>query len=631
MASSKKRRAERRQATAAPAKSPTRTDLTVAATPAAVSYTPWLLGTLLAAACLVAYVPAIRGEFIWDDNLHITNNQVLRAADGLWRIWFERGAIPQYYPLVHTTFWAEYRLWGLSPTGYHVVNVLLHTGSALVLWRLLVRLAVPGAWFAAALFALHPVQVESVAWATERKNVLSLFFYLLAFGAYLRFAGTGDEDPPPARRPVWYAIALVLFACALFSKTVTASLPAAILLVRWWKRGRIGVGDVAPLLPMFVLGALGGGYTAWVERTQVGAVGDDWALSVVDRCLIAGRAVTFYATKLAWPYPLIFVYPRWRIDATAWWQYLFPLGALAVVGALWWLRDRIGRGPLVAVLFFGGTLVPALGFVNVFPMRYSFVADHFQYHASIGLLVLAGALAAVAANRLGMSPSVRMGAAGVVLAVLGALTWSQGLVYRDLETLYRDTLAKNSEAFMAHNNLARILEARGDMAGAHEHYAETVRIKPNYAEGRNNYGVALERMGRKDDAISEYREAVRMEPKYVDANSNLGRLLLNTGRPAEAVEPLTTAARERPTFAPAFRNLGRAYQAIGDVDRAIDAFAGSVRVDPNNADARLQLGILYEQRGDTAKAIEQLSAAVRLDPKMTAARERLTALQARGQ
>jgi tetratricopeptide (TPR) repeat protein len=310
---------------------------------------------------------------------------------------------------------------------------------------------------------------------------------------------------------------------------------------------------------------------------------------------------------------------------------MFPLGALAVVVALWSLRDRIGRAPLVAVLFFGGTLFPALGFANVFPMRYSFVADHFQYHASIGLLVLAGALAAVAAERLAWPPAARIGAASVVLAVLGALTWSQGLVYRDLETLYRDTLAKNPLAFMAHNNLARILEARNDMDGAFEHYAATVRLKPNYAEGRNNYGVALERKGRKDEAIAEYREAVRLDPKYVDANGNLGRLLLNSGHPSEAVEPLATAARERPTFAPAFRNLGRAYQAIGDVDHAIEAFDGSVRVDPSNADARLQLGILYEQRGDAAKAIEQLTAALRLDPKLTAARERLTALQARGQ
>ena len=341
-------------------------------------------------------MPALRGGFNWDDDAYVTNNLTLRSVHGLSQIWGQLTATPQYYPLVFTSFWLEYHLWGLNPLGYHVVNVLLHALAAMLLWRVLVRLQLPGAWLAAGIFALHPVAVESVAWVTERKNVLSAVFYFAAALAYLRWRDdgtttTGLRATSSWRSLVLYLLSLALFICALFSKTVTASLPAALLLVIWWKHGRIAGRDVWPLLPFFVAGAALGLVTSWLERTHVGANGPEWALSFFDRCLIAGRALWFYAGKLFWPANLTFIYPRWQIDPGIWWQWLFPAAAIALVMILWSLRGRIGRGPLVAVLFFAGTLLPALGFANVYPMRYSFVADHFQYLASVGLIVLAAA------------------------------------------------------------------------------------------------------------------------------------------------------------------------------------------------------------------------------------------------
>ena len=348
-----------------------------------------LLGAaVLIAAVLAAYGPALRGGFVWDDPRYVTENPVLTEPSGLYRIWFDVGATVQYYPLVFTSFWIESRLWGLQPLGYHLVNVLLHAANAVLVWRVLRRLSVPGAWLAAGIFALHPVHVESVAWITERKNVLSGLFYLTALLAYLRFAPPDGEGSARGRPWRFYALAVGLFACALLSKTVTCSLPAAIALLLWWRRGRIGRSDALALLPLFAVGAALALTTIWLEKHNVGAQGQAWELSVVQRCLIAGRALWFYAGKLVWPLPLIFTYPKWQIDAGQWWQYLFPAGAVALPLGLWVLRRRIGKGPLVAALCFAGTLLPALGFVDVYPMRYSYVADHFQYLASIAPIAL---------------------------------------------------------------------------------------------------------------------------------------------------------------------------------------------------------------------------------------------------
>ena len=342
----------------------------------------WLAGLILLLAPFVLYSPLFDAGYIWDDNALVTDNLNLRSLHGLWRIWFVPGATPQYYPATYSSFWLEYQFWGLNPVASHFVNVLLHSLNAIVLWRLLRFLGVPGAWLAAALFALHPVYVESVAWISERKNVLSGLLYLTSAWMFLRYAlGT--------RVGRWlYAGSLSLFMLALFAKTITCSLPAVLVILIWWKRGEVDRRIWLTLLPFFIVGAALGLYTVWIEKHFVGAQGVDWDLSWVERCLIAGRALWFYAGKLFWPENLTFIYPRWVIDVRDWFQYLYPVAVVTLVAGLWFARGRIGRGPVAAVLIFCGTLVPALGFFDVYPMRYSFVADHFQYLASIGLLVL---------------------------------------------------------------------------------------------------------------------------------------------------------------------------------------------------------------------------------------------------
>jgi len=581
---------------------------------------PLALGLTLVAATFVAYYPAVRGGFIWDDDSYVTKNPTLRSTQGLASIWSEPAATPQYYPLVHTSYWIEYRLWGLHPTGYHIVNVLLHTASAFLLWRVLVALRVPGSWLAAAIFAIHPVHVESVAWITERKNVLSGVFYLAAATAYLRFAFEPGPTAPRRTRILWYAASLALFLGALFSKTVTGSLPAALLLVLWWKRGRLRITDVYPLVPFFVL-ALGlGSLTAIIEKHHVGALGNDWSFSPTDRCLIAGRALWFYAGKLVWPSPLSFVYPRWIIDSAQWWQYLFPLAASGVVAALWLARRPLGRGPLTAVLFFAGTLVPALGFFNVYPMRYSFVADHFQYLASIGLIVLAVAAGTKAAAQPGSrrKAGASVLAAGIIV-LLGVLTWRQGHVYADHAALWHDTLRKNPSAWMAHNNLGILLEAEGRIHDAIRHYTEAANLKTDYPEAYYNRAHAHTLLGDPHQAIQDYTRAIELRPAYPEAYNNRGIIFGQTGDLPRALQDYTQAIDLKPDHAEAYNNRGYTYTQLGDLARAIQDCTKAIELRPGMAEAYNNRGDAYRRKGEPSQAIADCTRAIELKPNLAEA------------
>jgi tetratricopeptide (TPR) repeat protein len=578
---------------------------------------------LLVAAVFAAYQPVWQAGFIWDDDAHVTRPE-LRSVDGLWRIWTDLKATQQYYPLVHSAFWVQYHLFGLNPLGYHLVNVALHAANALLVWCLLRRLAIPGAVLAAAVFALHPVMVESVAWVSELKNTLSGLFYMTAALVYLRF----DQS----RRKRWYALALGLFVLALLSKTVTASLPAALLVVFWWQRGRLTWRrDVAPLLPWFGLGAAAGLTTAWVERTLIGASGSDFEFTLLERGLIAGRVVWFYLGKLLWPVELIFMYPRWDIRATDPRQYVYPLLAIGLLVAAWQARRR-SRAPLAALLFFGGTLFPALGFFNVFPFQYSFVADHFQYLASLGIIALAaGGLATARARWRPAATGQALVWAGALLALLGTLTWRQARIYHDLEMLWRDTLAKNPACWMAHNNLSVCLTDHGRFPEAVEHGTEALSRRPNYAEAHNNLGVALAEQGKLTEAMEHYTEALRLSPHYAEAHNNLGNALVKLGRVDEAIARFTEALRLNPDSAEAHCNLGRTLAAQGKLAEGIEHYTEALRLKPEYANAHGLLGAALAHQGKLPEAIDHLRHALRLQPSARTHYNLGVALAAQGQ
>jgi len=506
----------------------------------------------------LAYLPVLSAGFIWDDDTHVTNQPLLATWDGLRAIWLQPGATPQYYPLTHSTFWLEYHLFALQPLGYHVVNVVLHTVNASLVWLVLERLAVPGAWLAAAVFALHPVQVETAAWITELKNLQSGLFYLLAMLAYLRFALPG----PGAGSKRLYGAALLAFAGALLSKTVTSTLPAALLICLWWKRGRLERRDVLLLIPFFITGIACALVTTWLETWRVGAQGADWALSFPERCLVAGRALWFYAGKLVFPWGLTFIYPRWKIDATVWWQWLFPLAAAAVGAVLWGVRERLGAAPLAAATYFALTLAPALGFVDVYPFLYSFVADHFQYLASIGLIALLVGAATAQARRVSSRPFRLAGGAALLLA-LGGAAWQRTYAFTGVEVLWHDTLRKNPSAWLAYNNLGNLYLGQGKNAEAMQYFEKALQFRPGLPMALYNMGVASSGLGRLDEARRYYEETLRRAPAFAAAHNNLANVYLRQGRIEQAIEHYEKALALVPNYQEARQNLNVARTLAG--------------------------------------------------------------------
>jgi tetratricopeptide (TPR) repeat protein len=572
----------------------------------------WLLGLLLVAATIAAYLPLWHAGFIWDDDDYVTANWTLHNLDGLKHIWFDTAATPQYYPLVHTTYWLEYHVWKLNPMGYHAMNVLLHALAAILLWRVLAMLEVPGAWLASAIFALHPVNVESVAWVTERKNVLSAVFFFGAAWAYLRFAGKWEGKEC---RWNWWAVALLLFVCALLSKTVACSLPAALLLACWWKKGRLALRDVLPTIPFFIAGLWLGLQTARLEQNHVGASGPGWAFSFAERCLIAGRALWFYAGKLVWPEQLTFIYPRWHIDTGIWWQWLFPVAALAVVAALWLARKRIGRGPLAAVLFFAATLFPALGFFNVFPMLFSFVADHFQYLAGIGIIVLAaGGMATVTGHWKASNPFPKPALCGLLLLTLGTLTWRQTKMYANAETLWETTIQRNPQCWLAHNNLGLILLDKGLAGEAAAHFQNALAIRPEYPGAYNNLGMALMQKGQINEAIADFQKALQLDPNYAEAFNNLGAALLRKGQTDEAIASCQKALQIKPGYAEACNNLGSALLQKGQTDEAMVQFQKALQLNPDYAEAQYNLANAWLKKGRGDQAIIEFQKVLEIRP-----------------
>jgi tetratricopeptide (TPR) repeat protein len=564
-------------------------------------YGPLLGLGLIAVATCVAYLPAMNGQFIWDDDAHVTAPE-LRSLHGLERIWFDLGATQQYYPLLHSAFWVEHRLWGDNVLGYHLANLLEHFTAMCLVYLILVKLKVPGALLAAAIFALHPVQVESVAWITEQKNTLSAVFYLSAMLAYLHFDQT--------RKPAPYLTALGLFILGLLSKTVTATLPAALLVIFWWQRGGLSWRrDVRPLIPFFLLGAVAGCFTAWVERNLIGAEGASFELTILERGLLAGRVMWFYLGKLVWPTNLIFFYPRWDLDTQVWWQWLFSLCAVLVLAALWFLRRR-WRAPLAGWLFFVGTLFPVLGFFNVYPFIISFVADHFQYLASLGMIVLAAAGLALTSSQLLQLWQPLASALGVLLVgVLAALTWQQAHMYSDVVMLYQTTIDKNPTCWLAYNNLGVVMARNGDLQSAIEHFQQALKIKPNYHEAHNNLAVELAKTDQ-TAAIQHLERAIQIKSDYADAHYNLGNSFAAEGRTDEAIDQYQQAIRLKPNYVEAYNNQGTVLKRLGRLPEAIELFRQALELNPNYFEVHFNLADALFKQGHAQEAIEHYQQAL---------------------
>jgi len=588
----------------------------------------WFFCLILAVVTMLAYQPAWQGGFVWDDDANIASPE-LRSLDGLRRIWFQPRATQQYQPLHYSSSWLQQRLLGDSPTGYHLVNLLLHIGCVVLVLKILRFLRVPGAELATMIFALHPVNVETVAWIAERKNTLSGVFGLAGTLWYLKFdeSRNGQEkDGPQGRGYRNYALAISLFVLGLLTKTSIVALPLAWLAIFWWKRGAISWRrDGVPLVAFLFLSAAAGLVTRWVEYGNVGYRARDLDFSFLDRCLIAGRAFWFQLSKLLWPSNLMFVYPRWNINAGVWWQYLFPIAVLALLVILWILR-RWSRAPLAGVLVYILLLLPSLGFLNIYFFIYSFVADHWQYLACLGIIVpFASGITLLAARKESWQDWLEPAITLVLGGVLFVLTWQQSRMYTDVETLYRTTIARNPASWMAEVNLGNILYQANRIPEAMDLFRQALRIKP--AVGHYSIGNALVLKGRTSEAIEQYKQALQIDPDYADAHHNLGSTLFLTGRTPEAIEHYEQALRIDPAFAEAHNNLGHALVQTGRAPEAIDHYKEALRITPNSADAHNNLAAALAQMGRTSEAIEQLKAALRIKPYDTDIRKNLTKLE----
>lgn len=605
-----------------------------------------LPGLALALLVVIVYLPALHGQFIWDDDYHVLKSTALHSLAGLWRIWFHPGATQQFYPLTYSSFWIDYQLWGLNPLPYHAENILLHAINAVLVWQLLWRLNVPGAWLGAALFALHPVCVESVAWISERKNTLSGLCFFLSLWMAIEFwlpqnpvsTQKTEEDPLPPQ-PVFgpwkfFWLALAFYLGALWSKTVTAGLPGVILLLVWWKRGRLRWKDATLVLPFLALGLAMGLITVSIEHKFVidAANANEWAISWPAKFIIAGRDLWFYLGKLVWPHPLMFVYPRWIIEPSHLAAYLPLAVAAGVFLALVFMRPTWARSVLVAVIYFVVVLSPALGFVNVFPFRYSFVADHFQYLAAIGPLALLAAGITLLATRFSKIQWLKPALVAGILAAISILTWRQTHIYKNLEVLWTDTLARNPAAWMAEDNLGLYLTGQGRYEEADAHYRKAIEIRANDHIAYYDLGLESAIQGNLDLAAQYFIKTLELNPDFAMANYELGNVRVRQGNFDEAIKEYDIALKALPNLAIGHFNLAMALVKQGKLDEATKEYRRTLEEEPGYVPAHIALGGLLAAKGNSDDAITQYRAALKDDPNSVQAMASLAnALVSKGQ
>ena len=603
-----------------------------------------LAGLALATLVVVSYLPAMLwGGFVWDDVL-ITEGEPVRSASGLWQIWFSPGDLGQeghYWPLVYSTFWLEHKLWGFAPTGYHVVNVLLHLANTLLLWHLMRRLTVPGAWMIAAVFAVHPLHVESVAWVIERKDVLSGLLYLTAVLAWLRFV----EEPRSER----YALALVLFTMGMLAKSIVVTLPVALLIYHWWKQGQVNGRDVLRLVPFFAAGLVITLADLAFNRSK-GVGGYDY--SIVERALIAAQALWFYAGKLLWPADLAVIYPRWDVDAGDPLAWTYLVAAVATTAALWLFRSRIGRGPLAGSLFFAVTLSPVLGFVDYSYMQFSFVADRYQYLGGIGVLaVIIGAVARSvrrhAGDELAGTPSgvplqtrPRSGGTSpdrwgftvmvpvvtvIILTALGTLTWRQAGIYRDEITFFNYVISHNPQALRAHLNLGNALSKQGRLEDAAAAFRVDVAQNANNADALANLAGTLIKLNRLDEAEPHLRRALEIDPRHATATQNLAALFRKEERHEEALEQFAAVLEIDPDNAQVHVGMGRTLSDMQRYDEAAEHYQSALQITPRSREVLEALGVLHFERRHFAEALPLFQTMVEIDPDNATAHSNLGA------
>ena len=562
---------------------------------------------------LVAYLPALRCGFVWDDDNLLLDNRLIKASDGLYRFWCTTQPM-DYWPLTSTTWWLEWRLWGKNPLGYHVVNVILHALSAVLWWRVMTRLRIPAAWLIAAVFAVHPVNAESVAWIAERKNTLSMFLYASTLLWYLRFEDTSRQR--------WYWLAVGMFMLALLSKASVVPLPVVLLLCAWWRRGKVDRTDLFRLLPFFALSVTTGFVTVWFQSRNV-MVPEILHRSLALRVAGAGWACWFYLWKALVPVHLMTIYPQWRVDMSSPLAYLPSLITLGCLGIFWRYRQGWGRPLLFASGYFFAMLFPVLGVINMSYLAVSPVADRFLYFSLIGVIApIVATGAQMDRARHGAIRGMIQNAAAVVVVLLALLTWRQSHIYKNPETLWTVALERNPKAWVAHNGLGVVFQQR-DPRAAISHFELALRLKPDYAEAHNNLGNTLLELGEVPEAEAHFEQALRLQPNSARVHYNMGGALIQQGKRSEAIGHWEQALRIDPDYAEAHNNLAAAFMQTGRLPEAVAHLEQALRIDPDYVEAHNNLAAALFQTGKLSEAIGHWEQALRIKPDYAQAHKNL--------
>jgi tetratricopeptide (TPR) repeat protein len=430
---------------------------------------------------------------------------------------------------------------------------------------------------------------------------------------------------------------LLFAALALAAKSSTVILPVVLCLCAWWIEGRWHWRKVARTVPIFVMAIAAGALSIWTQGLQLATLTDpQWVRTWPQRLATAGDAVWFYLSKLLWPHPLSANYPRWQIDAGQWFSYL-PLLALIMILSIFWLRGRSGaagsRACFFAFAYFIVALLPALGLVDAYIFQFSLVFDHFQYLAGLGPLALAGAALIWLSNSImPRKPSLQSALCAGLLLILGMASWQRTWVYESEEAFWTDTLTRNPDSWMAHNNLGYALFRKGQVDDAVPHYQKALGIYPNYAKARNNLGVALFQKGQLNDAMAQFQKAVEINSNYAEAHSNLGNALVQKGQLEDAVVHYEMALGINRNYAEAHYNLGNALVQKGQLEDAVVHYQKAVEINPNYAEAHGNLGNALVQKGQLDKAVAHYEIAVKINPNYAEAHNNLgNALVQKGQ
>ncbi len=563
-----------------------------------------LRGAIIVMAALWVYSPTYHGDWLWDDDALLTTNPVVQSGtlQGLAKLWIDPAGA-DYFPLSYSALWAQWMVFGLNPTGYHAVTILLHATGALLLWRLLVVMRLPGAWLAGLLFAIHPACVESVGWVSELKNTLSLPLFLIAAICFAKHDQAAHSSAPAAARlsTANHFWAVVFFLVAMLAKTSMVMFPVVLLLHAWWRRGRVTLRDLQAAAPFFLVSLILGLVTIHYQHNRaIGAekmpVDDLFTLmGFFSRSAVAGMAILFYLWTTLWPFHLVPIYPRWEVQPPQPWQ-LLPWPILIAATAWLWRRRGTADNPswerhaLMAFGFFVLMLLPIIGFVTISYMRITWVADHFVYLPMIGpiALVAAGAATWFASLRSDLQIS-SLATASVLLVALAGASFRYAHAFAGEDSLWTRTLASNPNAWQAHNRLGARKFARGDIKGGFDHFENATRLRDDLGETHNNLGSALAAMGRPDEGIAQFKIASERQPEIPQFQLNLGNALLAAEKPEEAEATYRRLTERFPKMFQAWNNLGVVQVQLGKLDAGVDSLRRATELQPPLEDVKASL------------------------------------------